>query len=641
MSEPEAPAQDSVAPDTGGLAMDLAMEEARSDPSLRADVAAFLRDQRSLIEVQRKHLDDHLKEQFRQLRLGTWEKRFGVLLRVATAVVGLALAGAVAVMIWGAAHSSGLVIEPFSVPPDLAARGLTGEVVAARMLDRIAEMQAKTPSTFAPRSFAGNWEARDIKLEIPETGVSLVELDNFLRAKLGSETRLSGEIVHMPPGLSLSARVGGGAVSATGPETDIDGAIQKLAEEVYRLGQPNSYAIWLLGRRRYAEAIAIFDGMIRSASPLERAIGYNGRASVLRNSVGFDAGLADFQRSAALDRHYWSSRGNLSNAEFYMGRHEASLRNRKIALSLLDGSDHGYARAEFIPVYRHLGQADIDEMLGAYRDAAQERRPVADIAIPGFPDGSIPLIDDLTGEHDTRAARQALAANAARRKEDVFSATSQVFLAFRMEDWQGVMTRGAAFRKSYGASPIIRLPIRTVLAPLTAEAQARLGDFSGAEATLATMPDHCYPCMRAYGAVAALRGQRERADWWFARAVNAAPSIPFAYHEWGKALLERGQPDAAIAQFTLSNQKGPHFADALEGWGEALMAKNQSHRAVAKFAEAEKYAPNWGRLHLKWGEALAFSGRRDEAQKHFARAAQLDLTPSEKAELTRLGYRHE
>ena len=63
------------------------------------------------------------------------------------------------------------------------------------------------------------------------------------------------------------------------------------------------------------------------------------------------------------------------------------------------------------------------------------------------------------------------------------------------------------------------------------------------------------------------------------------------------------------------------------------MAKNQSHGALAKFAEAEKYAPNWGRLHLKWGHALAYAGKPDEAKKHFARAAQLDLTPSEKSEL--------
>ncbi|HJT42674.1 MAG TPA: hypothetical protein VJ750_04150 [Rhizomicrobium sp.] len=92
---------------------------------------------------------------------------------------------------------------------------------------------------------------------------------------------------------------------------------------------------------------------------------------------------------------------------------------------------------------------------------------------------------------------------------------------------------------------------------------------------------------------------------------------------------------SSITQFTLSNRKGPHFADALQGWGEALMARNQSHLALAKFAEAEKYAPNWGRLHLKWGKALAYAGKPAEARAHFTRAAALDLTPSEKAELAR------
>ena len=66
------------------------------------------------------------------------------------------------------------------------------------------------------------------------------------------------------------------------------------------------------------------------------------------------------------------------------------------------------------------------------------------------------------------------------------------------------------------------------------------------------------------------------------------------------------------------------------------MAKNQSHLALARFAEANKYAPNRGRLHLKWGEALAFSGKPADAKAQFARAAQLDLTPPEKAELVRM-----
>jgi len=179
----------------------------------------------------------------------------------------------------------------------------------------------------------------------------------------------------------------------------------------------------------------------------------------------------------------------------------------------------------------------------------------------------------------------------------------------------------------------------TVLArPWAALAKAKTGDIAGAESLIAATPVDCYDCVRIRGTIASEGRQWARADTWFAKAVHDAPSIPIAHEDWGRSLLERGQADAAIDKFKLSNEKGPHFADPLEGWGEALMAKNQSHLALAKFAEVEKYAPNWGRLHLKWGEALAYSGKKDEAAKQFVRAAQLDLTPSEKSELARMPH---
>ena len=130
-----------------------------------------------------------------------------------------------------------------------------------------------------------------------------------------------------------------------------------------------------------------------------------------------------------------------------------------------------------------------------------------------------------------------------------------------------------------------------------------------AEARIAATPADCYPCLIARGRIAATERPARPRRLVVRPRGRGAPSIPFAYADWGKALLARGDADGAIAKFTLANQKGPHFADPLEGWGEALMAQNRSDLALAKFAEAEKYAPNWGRLHLKWGEALVYAGQ--------------------------------
>jgi len=215
---------------------------------------------------------------------------------------------------------------------------------------------------------------------------------------------------------------------------------------------------------------------------------------------------------------------------------------------------------------------------------------------------------------------------------------ARMLIALEAQDWPEASTVDRTLAQVLARYPGLAGGRVTYFDPLMALALAHLGQFAEAEARLKPMPADCYPCLRARAQVAALQGQDARADWWFARAAAIGPSLPFAESEWGRALLDRGKPDAAIEKFVASNQKGPHFADPLEGWGEALMAKNQSHLALAKFADANKYAPNWGRLHLKWGEALVYAGKRDEAKAQFVRAAQLDLTPSEKAELTRTGH---
>src|SRR3954467_8752583 len=101
----------------------------------REEADAYLRDERH-----------HLHEQLKQIHLDIFEKWLGVLLRVATLCVGLAAATGVALMGWDAAHSNGLIIEPFNVPPDLAAKGLTGQVVAAKVLDELVVLQSKTNS---------------------------------------------------------------------------------------------------------------------------------------------------------------------------------------------------------------------------------------------------------------------------------------------------------------------------------------------------------------------------------------------------------------------------------------------------------------------------------------------------------------
>ena len=600
----------------------------------REKADAFLDDQRALIADQRHHLH----EQFKHLHLSVWEKQLGVLLRVATAFMGLGIAAGLALMVWDAAHSNSLLIEPLSVPPDLAERGLSGQVIAAKLQDRLVFMERNTNSARPAKSYANSWGEHAIKLDIPETGISLTELDNYLRARLDHDIHVSGEVVRTASGIMLTARAGDdGAKNVSGPETEMDMMIQQLAESVYRITQPFRYGMFLVTNGRGAEALPVFEMLVKTGDKEDQLWAYNRWGASVSARDGIDAGIRVLRKAIAEDPDSIGAYDNLASFLLTKGRIEEALQTDHIQWDhLLDGQQT-YVAAARIPAFKRVAQGRMNNILGAYHEAEQTWLEFGRIGYPGLNIFNItgPLITASVGEHDLAAAREAVGAfdEAGGRKFNATVLVGRMQMARQVEDWRGMLTLADA------AAPEIQKPPLLVLTasvtPLRALAYAHLGNFAAAQATIAPTPGDCYDCLRVRAQIAELQGQHARADFWFARALAEGPSLPFAETDRGQALLQRGQLDSAIAKFQAALAKSPHFADPLEGWGEALIAKNQSHLALAKFAEAEKYAPNWGRVHLKWGEALNYAGNKDEAKAQFAHAAQLDLTPSEKSELAR------
>ena len=169
-----------------------------------------------------------LNEQARQNRIGHFREWLYASAEIVLGILVLLVFFGVASAVWSAAHDNGLVIESFSVPPDFQSRGLSGQVVASRLLDRLAAMQDETNSSRAASSYTNDW-GKDIKVQIPDTGVSIGELNSYLRNWLGSATHISGDIYRDGGNVTITTRVGSVAISATGPQSDFGKLLQKVA----------------------------------------------------------------------------------------------------------------------------------------------------------------------------------------------------------------------------------------------------------------------------------------------------------------------------------------------------------------------------------------------------------------------------
>ena len=636
------------------VAATLAFGAAPQNERVAAKAEAYLDAQKRLsdlqiarLQAQDKHFHEEAELELSHLRLRRFSGWAKATFEFSLGLIALAVVAGLGVMVWNAAHSDGNVIESFAVPPDLAERGLTGEVVAARLLDRLQVVQTPPPSAVSTAQSVSTSSSEQVKVEIPETGISLGELYRFLRRWLGHETTVSGEVMRQDKDIAVAVRVNG-AHGATfqGPEADFDALLQKAAEHVFATVQPVRYGTFLLSQtpQRDHEALALYQRLVAdpASTPFEQAGAWNGLALSFARVGDLRQALPLLQRGRQADPTFTLAFINAIVFEMQMSHPEAALAQLPQAQAVFEKNHDNFSPA-FVTGSRSDLRAQDAELRGDYARAVAEREPAMTVFSAERRYAEIlNMAADRAQLHDGSVA--AWLAEQPRPASIAFGRLALLLRPLQIEaalrHWQRMIPVTAEIEKAYEQMPRKSAAGReyvftAVLHPWLALAKAKTGDIAAAESLIAPAPTDCYDCVRIRGMIASEAKQWAQADHWFAKAAQDAPSIPFAHEDWGRSLLERGQADAAIEKFQLSSEKGPHFADSLEGWGEALMARNQSHLALAKFAEAVKYAPNWGRLHLKWGEALAYSGKRDEAARQFARAAQLDLTQAEKSELAR------
>lgn len=589
-------------------AVDIALDAVSGGKALDDDARSLLAGQRRLIDWQ------------------TANERAAFALRLLTGAAGLAVALAAGLMVWSASRANGLVVEAFSVPPDLAAKGITGEMAARQVMDRLNAMQEEDDS-FRPRRLSVLDGEGEVRIEIPQTGVSLGELQRWLRDRLGNERRATGEIFRTPEGLKLTIRVNGGvAETASGSEADLDALFSVAADGLYRRSDPLRYARNLNLRDPVATQAWVAP-LLESGTDSDR-----GYAHIVAGNVADDPheALAHYRKAASLDPALRTvSLNNSASTELALGWDALALSHYLLGRTKADVSrlqlnelrrkwnteaaiaglmnDAGAAETAYVSAMRLYGR-DTPVVANYARTLARLNHE---------PERALRVLGD--------APRPLARAIIAREMGNWAEVERQILLAF-----EGEATGTAAL-------PARRLLNAAVnLRPRLAEALAEQGRHDQAAEAIRDTPLDCYFCVRMRGRVAALAGRTAEADHWYGEAVKMAPGLSAAEAEWGEVLLRRGDADGAIARLKEASRKAPRFADPLELWGEALLAKGDAAGALAKLEAAAQLTPNWGRLHLLWGDALAKVGRRDEARAHWVKAARLDLTPAERGRLASL-----
>ena len=218
-AESEGAGDAGVPPLSPAAAMAIGMRKGRVGAKADPTLDLFLERQTRLTELQTENLHEQRELMLSRLRWGRFSDRMKAVLQVMTAVVGLGVVAGVGAMAWNASQDRSLVVEPFSAPPAFAQSGMGGQVIAADVVERMAAIHRVVGISFASSSDIVADAQDEVKLEIPETGVSVTELSRALRGWLGAQRTIKGSLRQTPDGqIKLVAHLAGhDPVSATGP----------------------------------------------------------------------------------------------------------------------------------------------------------------------------------------------------------------------------------------------------------------------------------------------------------------------------------------------------------------------------------------------------------------------------------------
>jgi tetratricopeptide (TPR) repeat protein len=588
------------------FAASIAAIASRQDPQVARDTSAFLQEQTKLLKLQSEYIEiehtlrmAHLRNQVKEENV----RRLGLRLRVSfqflMAFVSAAIALGLLVMINDSVTSRGVVIDLFDVPPAPATTGLNGKVVAAGLLDVLTKIQAASRSAVERRALSNAWTS-EISIEIPETGLSIGQLERMLKTRFGHDQHIDGDLVATEKGgFALTVR-GSGILPKTFADEgrNLEKLLTQAGEYVYGQSQPGLWTAYLSNNNRADEAIAFAKASYQSVSPTERPYVLNYWANAINTRGGAGANqdaLPLYREAVRLKPDYWTGYNNIMVALNALGDEEGVVRTGKELMKLAGGRP-GRAGEEMYQNY-DVAVLDLPAVLASnISDLENHGGNGTTSSAGGSENLSVALLEALM--HDVQAATLGLKTTLVDEKNvsDVAIATfAQALLAEEAGDFKAAASQWDAFFKAY-ADP----SFATSNPPLicyAAVAYEKTGQPTSADAALrpfggATFVD----CYRFKADVLDMRGDWEGAKEWYAKGVKLGPSIPSGYYSWGRALFKHGDLDGAAAKFKEANKKGPHWADPLKAWGDVLAKQGKSKEALAKYDEALKYAPNWKQL---------------------------------------------
>jgi Tfp pilus assembly protein PilF len=203
------------------------------------------------------------------------------------------------------------LIKPFTVPEDFKKRGISGEVIGAKLLDQINKIKTEAenllnsptrldiPGKEDLKLYVVNPDWTEIDFKLPETGISIKSFLRYILKPFGiTETLISGNVVSLENNkIELTVRL-----NNVSPQISINSSdsfyveLQDHAEFVYKSIQPYLLAVYYINSDPN-NCLETLQYILSNKSNKEAALALNLWGNILIENGEYDNAIKKFEEA--------------------------------------------------------------------------------------------------------------------------------------------------------------------------------------------------------------------------------------------------------------------------------------------------------------------------------------------------------
>jgi tetratricopeptide (TPR) repeat protein len=237
----------------------------------------------------------------------------------------------IAIACYREAYRQTLTIAAFDVPPKLAERGITGQVVAKILFDELVKRRDLV-TTLEKGELKGAWAENRSDVAIPEAKFTLQSVFRYLRYMTGNEIAVDGEFILDGEDVTMRVRVAGKPPTiAKGKLATWETLVGELALGVLEVTQPAVVAAYFGVKAQTPEDLVALSKRIRRMSAQDpklsgavMSVAYDAYGSALQRQDKADDALLAFNEAMALDPNNGVAVFNAARVKSVLGKSDES-----------------------------------------------------------------------------------------------------------------------------------------------------------------------------------------------------------------------------------------------------------------------------------------------------------------------------